>query len=517
MDFSETLPNFICREVIARLYNRNGSWRQLDKVETDLVYRNGLEDYRNITVNGKPVTRDLEEIGAWSTGEFGTVLRNLFVPDTMTEFRFLKTSRIAGMDARQYSFSIEQERSTWRVHVGAQSFKPAYRGKVWIDPSSARVLRIEMEATGFPADFPLDRAEVTTEYEYVRLSGTAQFLVPVRAAALQCQRGRSPSLCFRNDIDFRNYRKFEAESSIQYYEAKSSIQYEAPVVKPEPGDAIARQTPPAHSVPLSAPGPTPAANSAEPPLPSSNVRIPPEEDLPDEPSLNRRAADAALQFSEALPNYICREVILRFQNTDRNDAWRLLDTVEADLVYEDGVENYRNITVNGRRVSRMEEVGDAWSTGEYGTLLRHLFTPDTMTDFQFLKTSRIDGVDAREYFFSVKQEHSMWAVRVQSRSYHPAYSGRIWIDPSTERTLRIEMEANAFPSDFPVDRVETSMDYEQIRLSGTAPFLLPVRAATLGCQRGTDTCFRNSMEFRNYRKFEAESSIQYEEKRQQLF
>jgi hypothetical protein len=228
LDFSETLPNYVCREVISRFYNRNGAWRKLDTVETDLVYRNGLEDYRNITVNGKRVTKKVEEMGPWSVGEFGTVLRNLFVPDTMTEFQFLKTSRIAGVDARQYSFSVTQERSLWRVHVEAQSYKPAYRGKIWIDPSDARALRIEMEATAFPEEFPVDRAEITAEYGYVRLSGTAQFLLPVRAAMLECQRGSFPPVCFRNDIDFRNYRKFVAESSIQYFDVNSSVQYEVP-------------------------------------------------------------------------------------------------------------------------------------------------------------------------------------------------------------------------------------------------------------------------------------------------
>jgi hypothetical protein len=515
LDFSETLPNYVCREVISRFYNRNGAWRQLDTVETDLVYRNGLEDYRNITVNGKRVTKKVEETGPWSIGEFGTVLRNLFVPETMTEFQFLKTSRIDGVDARQYSFSVKQERSMWSVHVEADFYKPAYRGKIWIDPSNARTLRIEMEATGFPADFPVNRAEITAEYGSVRLSGTAQFLLPVRAAMLECQRGSIPPICFRNEIDFRDYRKFEAESSIQYSEVKSSIQYEAPVATPEPGDVIVRRTPPA-------PEPAPAATAAEPPSPPSAARIRQDADLPlgaspERDSLIRRAADAALDFSETLPNYVCREVISRFQNTDRDADWRLLDTVEADLVYEDGLENYRDIAVNGRRVNKMEEVGDAWSTGEFGTVLRHLFATDTMTEFQLLETSRIAGVDAREYSFTVKQDLSMWNVRVESRSYHPAYSGRIWIDPSTARALRIEMEATAFPADFPVDRVETTTDYEYVRLSGTTRYLLPVRASMLGCQRGTLTCFRNNIDFRNYRKFEAESKIQYENPRQHLF
>jgi hypothetical protein len=98
--------------------------------------------------------------------------------------------------------------------MGSQSYRPAFKGKVWIEPSSARVLRIEMAATVFPAEFPADHVEASVDYDYVRLGGTQRYLVPVHAESLSCQRGTDN--CFRNAIDFRNYQKFEGESSIKY-------------------------------------------------------------------------------------------------------------------------------------------------------------------------------------------------------------------------------------------------------------------------------------------------------------
>jgi hypothetical protein len=285
---------------------------------------------------------------------------------------------------------------------------------------------------------------------------------------------------------------------------------------PEVGGAIARQNPV-----QSAPGN--AAPSA-PDVPPVAATIRPDEDLPfgaasGEDSLVRRAADAALDFAESLPNYICREVISRSQSSTRNANWRLIDTVEADLVLENGKEDYRNISVNGRPVNKkMEELGGAWSTGEFVTVLRNLFSPTTAAEFHFLKSSRIAGMDAREYSFSVKQDRSMWDVHVGPESYRPAYTGRVWIDPSNARTLRIEMESVELPKSFGFDRVETSTDYEYVRLSGgPTQYLLPVRAATLSCQRGTYNCVRNNMDFRNYRKFGAESNIQFGDRVQQLF
>jgi hypothetical protein len=76
------------------------------------------------------------------------------------------------------------------------------------------VLRIEMEAKGLPKDFPADHVESATDYQYVRLGGTQQFLLPVHAETLSCQRGTA--FCSRNTIDFRNYHKYTGESSVEF-------------------------------------------------------------------------------------------------------------------------------------------------------------------------------------------------------------------------------------------------------------------------------------------------------------
>jgi hypothetical protein len=195
------------------------NWHANDLVSMDVVYQDGKEDYRNIAINSKPTKKPLEESGgAWSTGEFGTILINLFAPDTAADFHYTRDSRIAGTLAKEYSFSVTRDHSHWTVHTGSQTYVPAYRGAVWIDPSNARVLRIEMEARDMPEGFPTDHVESATEYQYVRLGGTQQFLLPVHAEVLSCQRGTNQ--CLKNAIDFRNYHKFEGESNIKYGDQK---------------------------------------------------------------------------------------------------------------------------------------------------------------------------------------------------------------------------------------------------------------------------------------------------------
>jgi hypothetical protein len=99
------------------------------------------------------------------------------------------------------------------VFSSGESYIPEFTGSIWIDKESYRVLRIELSAHSFPAAFPLDTVESATDYDFV-LIGASKYLLPVHSEALSCVRGTGD--CSRNVIDFRNYRKFSADTSITF-------------------------------------------------------------------------------------------------------------------------------------------------------------------------------------------------------------------------------------------------------------------------------------------------------------
>ena len=227
LDFTETLPDYVCQEMIARQQSttRPADWHPLDVVTTDLVYKGGKEEYRNITVNGKKVNKSMPEIGgAWSTGEFGTILIDLFSPSTNAKFQFRRDARIAGFNSKVYDFTVERANSHWTIHFASQTYDPAYKGTVWIDPASGRILRIEMQAQNFPDEFPADQVESAVDYQYVRLGDSRQYLLPVHADILSCQRGSN--YCSKNAVDFRNYHKYTGESNIQYQDVNSNVTFD---------------------------------------------------------------------------------------------------------------------------------------------------------------------------------------------------------------------------------------------------------------------------------------------------
>ncbi len=213
MNFTEVLPNYTAKQMTTR-FNGNGKadrWDPQDNFTADIVYQDGKENYTNVLLNGKPAKGKVEQTGAWSRGEFGTTLRDVFSPATNAAFKPRGSATISNRKAKYYDFTVEQENSHWQIGVPGQTYFPSYRGSVWIDIETARVLRIEMQGRRIPEAFPIDTVESAIDFDFVKIGG-GSYLVPVHSESLSCF--RSANMCNKNVIDFRNYRKFGAQSEL---------------------------------------------------------------------------------------------------------------------------------------------------------------------------------------------------------------------------------------------------------------------------------------------------------------
>jgi hypothetical protein len=217
-EFTDTLPNYIVKQYTTRYqtdtaHGSRTSWQALDVVTADVVAENGKESYKNILVNGKPPRDAIEKTGSWSTGEFATVLQGILAPQTDADFHNKRSTTIVNRPAYRYDYSVEQPNSMWHVYASSESYIPGYTGSIWIDKENFRVLRIEMSAVNMPKSFALDAVESAVDYDYVMI-GDKKHLLPVHSEALSCVRNTSD--CTRNVIEFRNYKKFTADSSITF-------------------------------------------------------------------------------------------------------------------------------------------------------------------------------------------------------------------------------------------------------------------------------------------------------------
>src|SRR5579871_1650489 len=274
---------------------------------------------------------------------------------------------------------------------------------------------------------------------------------------------------------------------------------------PSAGQSQTQSPPPCSDVPPILKRDSPPPPCPDPPQDASQSSD--SEAAPSAPvSLIESARAVAFQFSQKLPNFVCQEFMSRFAQRGREEK-RPLDTVSAEIVYEDGQETYRNVKIDNRPTNKaLTEIDGSWSTGEFATMLLDLFHPNTHAEFRSGGASTISGVSAQVYDFQVEKENSHWMLHAGSQNVVAAYTGSVWLDPNTARVLRIEIQARNLPSDFQVDTVETALDYSDVRL-GEGSFLLPVHAEALGCERGTSYCNHNIIDFRNYHEFKSETKI----------
>lgn len=229
--FSESLPNFVCDQITDRYYSTTSppKWKKRDRVEAEVLYIEGEEKYQNIRRNGREI-RSPQSSGAWSTGEFGTLMMGLFHPRSQADFTLVRDSEVGGVETRVYDYAVAEKNSQWRVRFEGQEILPAYKGSVWIDPEAKRVMRIEMTAQDIPSDFPLDTLEMSVEYGPVEIGGR-EYLLTQNSENLGCQ--RYSRNCTKNKLEFRNYRKFTAESTISTTDSTVTYGGQEPVAPPK--------------------------------------------------------------------------------------------------------------------------------------------------------------------------------------------------------------------------------------------------------------------------------------------
>ncbi len=274
------------------------------------------------------------------------------------------------------------------------------------------------------------------------------------------------------------------------------------------GAPAARRPAPVTSVEVKPEAPRPAPKPADP-APSGIAVL----TRPDDDPVIEKTRDTAAQFAGNLPNFFCQQVTTRYTSDHPKQGWTALDIVTADVAYEEGRESYKNIKIGNKPVNRaMEDIEGTRSTGEFATVLEGLLDPASGAVFRRTGQDTVHGRSTWVYKFDVPRERSHWRIEGPSQLYYPAFNGEIWIDKQTSRVLRIEQSAQKMPLLFPFDTVETATDYDFVRLAAVDPYLLPVDAEVLSCIRGTSTCSRNRIEFRNYRKFGADSTVTFDSK-----
>jgi hypothetical protein len=215
------LPDFICTQTTRRFEDFSGreEWRPVDIIVERLTYFEHQEEYKVLEINGVTSGLAHDQLGgASSSGEFGSVMKGIFAPVAATEFHWHAWFTLRGQKMHVYAYSVTAAKSDYHIVVPGQAedLVTAYHGLIFIDDRDHFVHRITLHADGIPRAFPVQDVSLMLDYDYMRI-GDADYLLPL-AFELRSREGK---VLVKNDVDYDNYRKFTADSSVHFGDAAS--------------------------------------------------------------------------------------------------------------------------------------------------------------------------------------------------------------------------------------------------------------------------------------------------------
>jgi hypothetical protein len=248
MNYTQNLPNFVCVQVTRQYVDPNGgdNYRSIGTILARVSYNEGQEKYNVYSQYGHLVNTDMQGIrggGATSTGEFGSLMREIFEPKSDAEFGWDHWGTLRGRRMAVFNYFIDSGHSNWSITYAAsasdsQRIVTAYRGLVYADAQTGEITRIKFVAVDIPKGFPVQEATEILDYDLAEISGQ-KYVCPL-VAQLWMRAGREST---HNEIEFRNYRKFGTESSITYDMDEASKPLPASKTQEQPATAEPKPAP----------------------------------------------------------------------------------------------------------------------------------------------------------------------------------------------------------------------------------------------------------------------------------
>lgn len=218
LTYLDELPNFITTQITRRSVFIRGEWQPIDVLETTVNYERGTgETTRLISVNGnRPDDAYRKGKGAKAVGVLSSQLPTLFRPSSQTTFVETEAELYRGRPCRIYRYSVAKANSSYQLSALLNKKPPVvltvgYSGRIWLDGETGYPLRVEKFADDIPPDFPISKAEVTVEYDWVTISGEQHWLPVTSESLTELTENRR---LYLNVTEFRDYRKYDGDVKV---------------------------------------------------------------------------------------------------------------------------------------------------------------------------------------------------------------------------------------------------------------------------------------------------------------
>ena len=216
LNYTKNLPNYVCVQTTRRRIEptASGYLPQGDTVQEMLSFVDGKESYKVEAINGKSESNVKHEQlgGVVTSGEFGTMLFNIFDPESGAEFHWDHWATLRGKPMYVFGYSVPKSSGYSMLHVESKrEYTSAYKGLVYADLQSKAVMRITLETVGIPDDFPIHEVKITLDYNPTKIA-EQEYVLPYHFELTSKEIKAETT----SRADYRLYQKFGAEASITF-------------------------------------------------------------------------------------------------------------------------------------------------------------------------------------------------------------------------------------------------------------------------------------------------------------
>jgi hypothetical protein len=220
MNYTMGLPNYVCVQTTHRKQDPIEALHRLNYIATGdviqelLTYFDHKESYTVKMYNGKSMANGdhLQFGGVTSSGEFGTMMNNIFDPENGAELAWQGWHTLRAHSMYGFAYHIDKEHGYPMLERETnKQYTSAYKGVVYWDPEDNAIMRITLETVGIPSDFPIRQVSITLDYDLTKV-GEEQFILPLH---YQLDSTADKFTAF-SEADFKLYRKYGAEATIKF-------------------------------------------------------------------------------------------------------------------------------------------------------------------------------------------------------------------------------------------------------------------------------------------------------------
>lgn len=205
LEYIKHPPNFVCTQSTRRNVDPTGTgqhWKLADTIVEQLSYIDQKEEYKVISINGKPVNNSNRPTGLMSSSDFGNILSLIFDPKAQAEFSWQTWDSLRGARVHVVGYRVPQARSQYTITSGKTKIAAGVYGLIYADKDTAAVLRVALVATDIPAKFPVQGVTLDLHYDFAKIGGQ-MYLLPLKAD----QHSKDGKSLIWNEVEFRDYRK----------------------------------------------------------------------------------------------------------------------------------------------------------------------------------------------------------------------------------------------------------------------------------------------------------------------